>query len=215
MASSSAIAATHEVYGKAGFLGAGLGYSYGISEKFTLRGDVTTAGSFSKNGTSSDFDYKAKLRNNVGTIYGDWFPMNNGFRLTAGLGVRDTRITADGRANSSGEVTIGDATIAYGGDDTAHARVKYPSVTPYLGIGWGHNVGQQAQAGWGFVADLGVYFGKPKVDFNVSDSVRTKLNAATNGNAQAEINKQEDEIKDKVEKYKVIPVIYLGASYRF
>lgn len=68
--------------------------------------------------------------------------------------------------------------------------------------------------GWGFVADLGVYYGKPKVDFDVSDSVRTKLTAA-GVNAQSETNKQRDEIKDKVEQFKFMPVIYLGASYRF
>jgi hypothetical protein len=214
LASSSAAAATHEVYGKAGFLGVGLGYSHGVSEKFTLRGDVTTAGSFSRNGSSSDFDYKAKLRNNVVTLYGDWFPLNNGFRLSAGLGVRDTRITGDGRPNDAGTVTIGDTTIGFDGADSAHARVKYPTVAPYLGIGWGHNVGQQSQAGWGFVADLGVYYGKPKVDFDVSNSVRQKL-SAQGVNAQSEIDKQRDEIKDKVEKYKFMPVIYVGASYRF
>lgn len=212
---ASVQAAEHEVYAKAGFLGVGAGYAYGLSERFTLRGDFTTMGNYSRSGTSSNFDYEGKIRNNVGTLYGDWFPLNNGFRLTAGLGVRQTKFSADGRPNASGQVTIGDTTINYSGADSAWAKVEYPNVTPYLGIGWGHNVAQDTKGGWGFVADAGVYFGKADVDFNVSPTVYAKLNAASGGNAQQEIEKQRSDIEDKLGKYKVIPVLYVGVSYRF
>jgi hypothetical protein len=211
LGSVSAMANAGEIYLKGGFLGVGAGYAHGVNERFTLRGDVTTIGNYSKNGTSSDFDYKGRLKNDTANLYGDWFPFANGFRLTAGLNVRDTRITAKARPNSSGEITIGDTTITFDGGDTADAKVKYPDVTPYIGIGWGHNVAQRKSGSWGFVADAGVSIGKPKVSFDVSNSVRAKLGA----DASAEIDKQRDEIKDKLGKYNVFPTVYVGVSYVF
>src|SRR5690606_31124230 len=140
-------ASAQQVYGKAGFLGAGLGYAYGVNSSLTIRTDVTTAGSFSHDGSSDDFDYTGKLRNNVATAYADWFPFNNVFRLSAGLGVRDTRINAHARPNSAGTITIGDTTVGYGPGDYAKAKAEMPTVAPYLGLGWGHNVGQNRKKG--------------------------------------------------------------------
>lgn len=212
---SGSALASGQVYGKLGFLGAGVGYAYGLNSTIGLRADVTTAGSFSHDGHASHFDYSAKLRNNVATAYVDYFPFNNGFRLSAGLGVRNTKIDAHARPNSAGEITIGDTTVSYGPGDSADARAKMPNVAPYLGLGWGHNVGQQRKKGFGFIADVGVYFGKPDVSFNVSDSLYAKLNLATGGNADAEIAKQHREIKDEADKIKAFPAVYLGVSYTF
>lgn len=213
---SGAVSA-QEVYGKAGILGVGAGYAYGVNERFTLRGDITTIGSYSRNGTSDNLDYRGKLRSNVATVYGDWFPFNNGFRLSLGLGFRDTRLTAHGKANSANQLTIGDTTVTVGPDDTVDAKVKWPNVAPYLGIGWGHNVNQR-KGGWGFVADAGIYIGKPKSSIDVSDTLRAKLDvaAAANGStAQQEIDKQLGEIDDKAKKLRVFPSVYIGVSYVF
>lgn len=212
---ASVQAAEHEVYAKGGFLGIGAGYSYGVSKRFTLRGDFTTIGSYSHTGSSGDFDYNGKILNNVGTLYVDWFPLNRGFRLTAGLGVRQTKFSADARPDASGQVTIGNTAIDYSGADSASAKVEYPNVTPYLGIGWGHNVAQDTKGGWGFVADAGVYFGKADINFTVSPTVYAKLDAVSGGRAQQEIEKQHADIEDKLGKYRVIPVLYVGVSYRF
>jgi hypothetical protein len=207
-------AGAQSVYGKAGFLGAGVGYAHGLSESWTVRADVTTIGTYHRDGSTNDFDYTGKLRSNQAGAYADWFPFDNGFRLTAGLHLRDTRIDADGHPTSSGTVTVGDTRVSFGPGDDARARVKLPSVAPYIGIGWGHNV-LQRKAGWGFIADVGVAFGKPRVSFDVSDSLRTKLNLATGGNAQREIDKQRDEFKDDFDKLKVFPQLYVGAAYYF
>lgn len=207
--------ASGQIYGKAGFLGVGVGYAHGLSPTLGVRGDVTTAGRFNHDGHSSDFDYSAKLRNDVATAYVDYFPFNNGFRLSAGLGVRNTKADAHARPNGSGQVTIGDTTVSYGAGDSAHARVKMPNVAPYLGLGWGHNVGQNRKKGFGFIADVGVYFGKPDVSFNINDSLYSKLDLASGGNAASEIAKQRDEIKHDADKVKAFPAIYIGVSYAF
>lgn len=205
----------HEMYVQGGLLGAGVGYAYGFNERLTFRGDVTTMGTFSKDFSTNDMKYKGKLRNNVGTLYADWFPFDSGFRLTAGVGFRDTRIEAHGKPSAFGSLKIGGERIGVSPDDSAKAEVKYPSVTPYLGIGYGHNVGQHAKAGWGFIADAGVYYGKPKVSFDVSESVMNKLNAATRGRGEEAIEKEKSELRDKIGKFNFIPALYVGVSYRF
>jgi len=206
----------NEVYVKGGLFGLGLGYARGINDHLTLRLDATTLGSISRHGTVSGFHYKGRLRNNMATAYADWFPFaSSGFRLTAGVGVRDTRVNATGHPDSDGTMKIGDVRVPYAAGDAAHARVKFPSVTPYLGIGYGHNVAQHTQPGWGFVADAGVYFGRPTLDFHLNDIAMAELNAATGGQGQEEVDKEKHTLERKVRHLTVIPAVYLGVSYRF
>lgn len=199
------------IYGKVGILGAGIGYSYDVSPAFTLRGDVTTIGTFKRDGNAGSFDYKAKFRNNQAMLYVDYFPFDSGFRLTAGLGARDMRVTGDANPNSAGVVEIGDVPVTFGPGDSAVAKVKMPAFAPYIGIGWSSKPSNPARGGWGFMADLGVTFGKPKTSFEVSDSVRAKLGA----DAQAAIDRQLAEIDDKAKKLKFFPSLYVGVSYTF
>lgn len=53
------------------------------------------------------------------------------------------------------------------GGDRFRAKAAFPKITPYIGVGWGH---QRAERGFGFVADLGASFGRAKVriDENIS-----------------------------------------------
>jgi len=205
----------HEVYAKAGLLGVGLGYAYGLNERVTLRADFTTVGSITKDFDTEDMKYTGKLRHNMATIYADWFPFDSGFRLTAGLGFRDTSVKARVRTDGGGNVDIAGHKVPLESGDSVKAKVEYPTVAPYLGLGYGHNVGQHTKPGWGFIADAGVYYGKPSVSMNVSDSVMAKLNAGTGGRGQELVDKETDEIKDKIGKYKVFPALFVGVSYRF
>ncbi len=206
---------TNEFYLKGGFLGAGIGYTYGLNESFSLRSDVMTIGRHDHNGDISGFDYKGKLRNDVATLYGDWFPLGNGFRISFGLAVRDTQLAADANPSAAGTVEIGGQTVSYGPGDSAHAKVELPDVAPYLGIGYGHNVGQNTKTGWTFLADAGVYYGKPKVSFNINAHLYKKLNDVSGGRAQELVDQQTADIRDKVEKYKFLPAVYIGIGYRF
>lgn len=202
----------YEIYAKAGFLGAGLGFGYGVSENLTLRADFTTIGNYSLNRNVNGTDYSATLSNNMATIYADWFPFSSsGFRMTAGLGYRDMKVNGTGDGTGISGIPPGYATPA----DTIDAQIKWPKVAPYLGLGYGHNIGQNAQAGWGFVFDAGVYLGSPSVSATLSDSARTKLDLYAPGGAQAELDRQVASIQEQADKLKVMPSIYAGVSYRW
>jgi hypothetical protein len=207
-------AQAQSIYGKAGFLGMGVGYAQGVTQSFTLRADVVTAGSFGLKASLGEFDYKARLRSTQGGAYADWFPFDSGFRFTVGVSVRDTRADIEARSNIEGTITVGDFSIPFRSEDEARAQVKLPSVAPYVGIGWGHDVKRQ-KPGWGLVADLGVAFGRPKVSFEVNDAVLAKLDFVTGGNGQAEVDKQREAFKDDMSRFKIFPQAYLGAAYYF
>lgn len=202
------------IYAKGGFPGVGLGYAYGIDKSFGLRADYSTLGSYSLNETSGKFDYDGKLKYNQIGLYGDWFPMDDNFRLTAGLQFRNANARATGRPNSADIITIGDVDILALPGDIAYAQIKFPKTSPYLGIGWGLNTVSTTK-GWSLFADLGVTFGKPKVSLAVSDSLTAKLNFATGGNGQQEVDKQIVQLRKDANKVKIVPQLFVGVAYKF
>lgn len=221
-----------EVYGKAGLPNIAVGGGYGINEQLTVRGDLGVMG-ISRDFDEGDVKYSAKFRNNKANVYADYFPMSNGFRLTGGLALGRAELKADGTAkitqNATFELGGKEYKVTIDGNDKVSAKVKYPAFSPYLGLGWGHNI-KTAKGVWGFTADLGVFIGSPKTSVSLSNSLNDKLveaEAAAGGSltdeqraqAQAEINRRIDDekkkIQDKVAKVKVLPMISVGASYRF
>ena len=226
-----AIAEDIEVYSNAGAPGINVGIGYGINEKLTIRSDFMTAGRISRSFNQRGFHYEGKLKSDKLNINADYFLFDNGFRVTAGLGLGRTKIDATGHSRESGGQTVRIGGKKYSipsldSNDTLHANVKYPAVSPYLGIGWGHNVKQKKAGEWGFNADLGLYVGNPKTKVGVSDSLYAKLieaeqKSGTANIEQAKINvnnridRESSKIKDRLEKYKVIPAISVGVSYFF
>ncbi len=215
---AAAALATHpvhaqEVYANAGFLGAGIGYAQGITQSFTLRADFSTVGTVKHSGTTNDFDYDGRFRSNQAMVYADWFPFDAGFRLTAGIGWREMTGSAEPRPDENGRIRIGDTKLRYREGDYARAKLDFPRIAPYLGIGWGHNVVQRKQ-GWGFIADLGVLFGRPTVNMDVNPALYTRLGIRS-GDAQREIDKQRDKMQDDANSLRFFPQAYVGVSYTF
>ncbi|UOP04108.1 hypothetical protein [Conchiformibius kuhniae] len=219
-----------EAYGKAGLPNIAGGVAYGINDKVTVRGDIGLFG-ISRDFDEGDVKYTAKVRNHKANVYADYFPMSNGFRLTGGAALGRTTIEANGTAQVTQEQTFklgGEKyTVQIDGNDKVKASVKYPAFSPYLGIGWGHNV-KTGKGAWGFNADLGVFIGSPKTTVSLSNELNDKLvAAAAKGGAtpaeiakgQAEINSRLDEekkkIQDNVGKVKALPMVSVGVSYRF
>lgn len=194
-----------EVYTGLGLPGLMFGYAQAINPTFTVRADVATLGNYKKNATESGIDYQAKLAFTRLGIFGDYFPFSGGFRLSGGLTLNNQEIKLHSTAQPGTTVQIGDTNYPVTQDDHIDAKVKFPSTTPYVGIGWGH---QQADKGWGFIADLGATIGKPKVEFTASGPVLDHV-------AQSDIDKETQQLRDGVGKITFIPQISLGLNYRF
>jgi len=203
-------------YAKTGFLGTGLGYFYGLTDNFSLRADFTHMKKFERDFSSGAVDYHASLDSRQFGVYGDVFPFGTGFRLSGGLHIRNLQAQAQGRPQNNGQIVINNTRVDFDPGDTLTGRVKFPTVAPYLGIGWGYHDAQAS--GFGFVLDLGVTFGRPSASLIVSDGLRAKLDTAAGSGsttAAAELEGQRQKLDDTVGKFKVFPQVHVGVSYRF
>ena len=194
----------HGVYTQLGVLGVGLGYAHGLSQRVTLRADVMSLGSRSTNETEEGIDYKAGIKIGRVGLFADYFPLGGGFRLTAGATFNQNRIDLRSRFDGVGSVTIGDQTVTPDADDFFNVDIKFPKVTPYVGIGWGH---QATSKGWGVVADLGVSIGRAKV--------KASTNLIGNGITQDDVDRELADLRDGVGKIRFWPQATVGVSYRY
>ncbi len=192
-----------ELYGSLGVPGATLGWAQPVSPAFTLRADYTTIGDRTSNTTEEGIAYEAKLKANRTALFADWFPMGGSFRLTAGLTANDYKLNLSA-TGAGGTLTIGNTTYTTTAADRFDVRVKFPSTTPYFGLGWGHHAG----SGLRFAADLGVMVGKAKLS--------TQLSGPLAGNVtQADIDQETKELRDGVAKIRVVPQIGFSIGYSF
>lgn len=195
-----------EIYTGVGLPGLMLGYAQPISGNLTLRGDVATLGTHSKDGNREGVNYTGTLEAHRAGLFADWFPTGGGFRLTGGVTLNDIKLRLDGQGDGNGTITIGNRTYPYdNSQDRFRADVEFPRTTPYLGLGWGH---QASGPGFGFVFDLGVSIGKPKVTITTSGPNLSQV-------SQDDIDRESRELRETADKIKAIPQLSVGVSYRF
>lgn len=194
-----------EVYGGIGLPGVFIGYAQPLNESFTVRADVATLGSRSADGREEGIDYDGKINLHRAGVFADWFPAQGGFRITGGLTFNDAKVKLTARGDG-GTINIGGQDYVFTPADRFDVRVKYPSVTPYLGIGYGHH--RTGATGWAFHFDVGASYGKPKVRGGVSGPAAALVR-------DEDVEQELDELRDSVEKYRVLPQLSVGASYRF
>ncbi|MEC5159780.1 MULTISPECIES: hypothetical protein [unclassified Janthinobacterium] len=165
--------------------------------------------SYNANTSDVDYDFKMKLRTVDALL--DFFPMNNGFRVSAGLVYNGNKIDAHGKPAGTGTYTINGHTYLATSVGTLDGNVDFRKSAPYLGIGWGNAAAPGK--GWGFSSDFGVMFqGSPSTSLKNNHCVApTQVCTQLAADIVAENAKLTDEASD----FKLYPVIRFGASYRF
>lgn len=201
LCASSAFA--QEVYFQGGTQGVGAGAALGVTDWLGLHADINGI-AFSHSFHAGGNEFGGRLRIVQGGGYLDVFPFTgSAFRVTGGLLVNGDRLTGNAVPVNGTFTLNGKAYPALPGA-YASATVKYPAAMPYFGIGFGH---KPTSKGFGLVADVGVAYGRPRVDFSVSPS----LESLADGDVRAE----EQRIRDSVQRYRFYPILQIGASYRF
>ena len=195
-----------EVYAGAGLPGVMLGYAQPLNDSFTLRGDWATLGSRNKQLTEEGVKYDAKLAFNRLGLFADWF-VAGGFRFTGGVTFNNFKGDLVARGDGVTTFNIGGQSFVADPADRLNVTISYPKTTPYLGVGYGH----QLSEGWGFTFDLGASFGKATVSETHSGPNLGNTAVVT----QADIDREMAELRDGVAKVKYIPQISLGLNYRF
>lgn len=165
---------------------------------------------YSYNGSTSDVDYKFKLKLKTFDALLDYFPFDGAFRVSAGVVYNGNKIEAIGKPNASGTYTINNHTYSAADAGTLNGTIDFRKVAPYLGIGWG-NAGKGT--GWGFSSDLGVLLqGSPNSSLTNSGCTAP---AAACTQLASDVAVENAKLTDKVHNFKAYPVVRIGASYHF
>lgn len=193
------------VYAGIGFPGLTLGYDYALSSSVSLRGEYSGGLSLSRNGQRNGIDFNGNLKANSLGAFADWYPIaGNGFRATGGVTLNTTKATFNASGNN-GTATINGKPVSLAGE-TFNVELKYPGLTPYVGIGY--NSTHNDPKGWGFYVDAGVTIGK----FNTT--VSTSM-VGKQGITQADVDAQTSSVRDSINKLSVVPKFSIGAIYSF
>lgn len=150
-----------------GTLGVGLQVSKLLSDHFGVR---VGGNYFSLNTTQtqSDITYVATAKLQAFTGLVDFYPASRGaFHLTAGVISNPMSFSGVGQP-TNGTITINHVQYPASQVGTMTASIKWPSASPYLGLGFGTPAGSSGS--WGLVFDLGVAIGKPKVLLSTTGS---------------------------------------------
>jgi hypothetical protein len=180
-----------------------LGYAQPMGKGWGLRGEIAGGTSVNRDGVEEGLTVEGSFKANRMGAFADWFPFNGGFRMVGGLTVNTIQLDLD--AVGTGNNTINGKPVDLTGE-FFNVRLKYPGVTPYLGIGYGHQ--SDTIKGLGFFADVGVSVGKFKT------AVDTSI-VGKQGITQADVDEQVRQLRDSVAKLSVLPSVSLGLVYRF
>jgi hypothetical protein len=192
-------------YASFGLPGVSGGYAYSVNEKMGLRAEAGTTGKVDKTDQSSGIRFDGTLRYHRIGLFGDFFPFSGGFRLTGGVTINRATMALRSRFNGSSPVTVNGKTVTPSSNDYLNAELKYPTLMPYIGLGWGH---QAKPTGIGFTADIGVSLGRPKLKVNTNI-------VGQGGITQEDVDVKTDELYDDIGTVKLLPSASVGLNYSF
>jgi hypothetical protein len=200
----AASASAQEVYVQGGTLGAGIGAALPLNSWAGVHAELAGFG-LSRTVTLDGNQYDGHLTLLQGGLYLDLFPFkSSGFRVTTGVLINGDHLDGHAVPNADGNYKIGsDSVPAVGPAPSVTASL--PHAMPYLGIGYGH---KPVSKGFGLTFDLGVAYGRPHVSYNVPEIYSSFT-------TQANINQEEQQLTNSVQRYKIYPVAQIGVSYRF
>jgi hypothetical protein len=200
------------VYVNGGTTGFGLGLAGSMSENVTGRLSFDTwKKTITQN--NSDGDYKGDLKLQNVSLLGDWYPFSGAFRTTLGLVANGTKATLSATPSGSGTYTFNGNSYTASDLGSYSGELKFSSMAPYLGIGWGNPVAKDKT--WGFVTDIGVLFqGSPKVTSTATCGAAI-LGTPTCTQLQSDVAAGTTKLETDMKNYKFWPVISIGVSYHF
>ena len=193
----------------AGTTGLGLHASFPIQPKLNARVGFGFL-NYDDTGSTTEADYNFKMKLRSIDVLADYFPMDNGFRMTGGLVYNGNKVDVDMKAKSGAVYVVNGTSYSAADAGSINGSVDFKKIAPYLGIGWGNAV---ANKGWGFSADLGVMFqGSPRTSLTNSGCQAT---AAICTRLASDLAVEKTKLNDEVNSFKTYPVLRVGASYRF
>ncbi len=184
------------------FIGLGPELTVGLYPTFNARAGFGSLDR-SYDETIDGINYKGDIEMGGLYAFADWFPFENGFRLSGGF--VQSRNEVVGRANITNPVTVGNFVVNPGDVEGLDTHIDFTGFSPYLGIGWGNAVAKHK--GFSFAADLGVIFsGSPDIRLEeVGSSIIP----------EEDLQRELDAVKKDAEEFDLLPVLGFSMNYAF
>jgi hypothetical protein len=200
----------HDISVSVGTTGFALHVATPLSDRLSLRlGGSLLENDKSEHTRSVDYDFQLTLRT-IDMLL-DYYPVDHGFRLTGGLMFNGNRIDAAGLPNASGSYVINHRRYSASEAGRLDGRIDFRNLAPYLGIGWGK--APRAEKGWGVALDVGAMLqGRPRVALATSGCSLPQPMCAQ---LAEDVSVERASLSDKVDNFRVYPVIRAGVAYRF
>ncbi|WP_194712334.1 hypothetical protein [Noviherbaspirillum soli] len=200
----------HDLSVSAGTTGFAVHVVTPLNDKLSLRvGASLLEHDQSERTRSVDYDFQLRLRT-IDMLL-DYYPVDQGFRLTGGLMFNGNRIDAAGRPNASGGYVINNRRYSALEAGRLDGRIDFRNLAPYLGLGWGK--APRAEKGWGVALDVGAMLqGRPRVALATSGCGLPEPMCAQ---LAEDVSVERASLSDKVDNFRVYPVIRAGVTYRF
>ena len=118
--------------------------------------------------SKSDNAYDHNGKQQLLSVMADWYPSAEGqARFSFALGYNSSNDEITGRELPLGGYNLGANHYSAAQVGKLQGTLKYNSLAPYFGFGWGNPVAKNKE--WGFVADIGMlYQGAPKVTLSAT-----------------------------------------------
>ncbi|AEG94512.1 conserved hypothetical protein [Ramlibacter tataouinensis TTB310] len=192
-----------------GTTGAGLHASVRVQSGLNARFGVNAL-NYSTNRAVSDVEYDLKLRLMTVEALLDYFPAGGSFRLSGGLVHNGNKAEVAARP-AGGTFTFNNNVYDAATVGTVEGSVKFRTLAPYLGIGWGNPLA--AGKGWSFSTDVGVILhGSPRTNLASSGCTASAEVCARLAN---DVEAENQALREDARDFKAFPVIRVGLSYRF
>ncbi|MBV8201837.1 MAG: hypothetical protein JOZ15_14535 [Acidobacteria bacterium] len=200
---------------QAGTLGIGGGLAWPFAPQLAVRVSGNAWSGLTRSERAGGNRYQARLSLGSAAALVDWHPAANGFRLSAGGMYDANRVEGDSEPSSAGTYAIGNLQLPASLVGTLHGKIDYPSLAPYVGLGWG--TAPHAGPGFGAAVDLGVAFiGRPRVTLAPEPPPGSPLDSPVAMALLApQLAIEEGRVEQKIDGYRYYPVLAVGISYRF
>ena len=165
---------------------------------------------FTRSSGQLDYDLDGKLQTADALL--DWYPSEaSSFRITGGVFYNKTRFDAVAEPNGLNSFRLNGNVYNISEVGILVGKVDFRKAAPYLGIGWGNAM--KTERGWGFGADLGVFYqGSARVHLRSEGC--TVLSSVCQRLAQ-DVAAEQLRLAEDVSDYKYYPVVRASLSYRF
>ena len=195
---------------KAGTLGLGADVVKSILPNLNARVGLSGLG-IGVDISSDNIDYDGDVNLGGIPLLVDFHPFFSSFRVTGGLVINNNKIDLDAKGRDADRtVRIGDRDFTVSDVGDIKGDVEFNDIAPYIGIGFGNPV--RPGKSFGFSIDIGVMFqGAGDVSLRATNPSPAAINAGIN----AQLEREEDDIQDEVDKIQVYPILQIGVTYQF